>query len=127
MYISKKILELLRDVKGFLGQGNRDVYCTIKQEIKYNPKYQSIRFMSEKKFYQCLEIGKDLDEHEIYDSKGNNILELYYLVTMLKGKFKFECYEKWYSEVMTEEFVSINKSSYLLKLFVRHQKNRESK
>lgn len=122
MYISKNILELLRNIKGFVGQDDRDVYCLIKQEIKNNPKYQGTRFMSEKKFHQCLEMGKYLDEHEIYDSKYNTVLELYFSVNSLKRRFKFHCYEKWYNTVLEDKEISRHRYGYLLKILIRHQK-----
>lgn len=76
MYVSKKILEIIRDIKGFLGQDNKSVYCMIRQELKYNKKYKKVRFVSEIKFYEYLEIGKYLDENEIYDSQYNNVYAL---------------------------------------------------
>jgi len=80
MYISKKILELLSSVRKFIGEDDRSVYYMIKQEIKYNPKYKNVRFMSEQRFHEVLAIGKYYAHQDIYDKRYNNIIDLYYCV-----------------------------------------------
>jgi len=108
MYISKKILELLYSVRKFIGQDDRAVYCMIKQEIKYNPKYKNVRFMSEQKFYEVLEIGKYYAHQENYDKKYYNIIDLYYCVRRIQNVFIYKCYQKWYETVLNDELFLIN-------------------
>ena len=120
MYISKKILELLSSVRKFVGKDDRSVYCMIKQEIKYNPIYKNVRFMSEQKFYEVLAIGKYYAHQENYDKKYSNIIELYFVVKHIKGLFLLECTQKWYNEIINRETYSRNQYRYILKFMDYH-------
>jgi len=124
IYISKKILELLYSVRKFIGQDDKSVYCMIRQEIKYNPKYKNIRFMSEQKFYEVLEIGKYYAHQENHDSKYNNAIKLYYGVGRIQNIFMCECYQKWYQTVLNDENMTRHRYGYLLKLIIRHDKEK---
>ena len=122
MYINKKILELLYSVRKFVGKDDRSVYYMIKQEIKYNPIYKNVRFMSEQKFYEVLAIGKYYAHQENYDKKYNNIIDLYYCVSRIQNIFIYQCYQKWYETVLNDEHITRHRYSYLLKLIVKQQK-----
>ena len=115
MYISKKILELLSSVRKFVGKDDRSVYYMIKQEIKYNPIYKNVRFMSEQRFYKVLAIGKYYAHQENYDKKYSNIIELYFVVKHIKGLFLLECTQKWYNEIINRETYSRNQYRYIVK------------
>ncbi|MGL5955815.1 MAG: hypothetical protein ACRC0X_04320 [Brevinema sp.] len=123
--ISKKLINLIYDMKYFLGEDNESIYYGIKQEIKFNPKYKGIRFMSEQRFYECLDIGEiyyDRTDFENIARKYEKFIDLYRAVKLRKKIFEFHCNDRFYDIIQSDELMTQGQSFDLIKILALYQK-----